>query len=129
MLTQHELNEFKGLLERRFLAVREEIRQALLQSDEQSHVELAGRVPDFENSALADLLVDVSLADIDRHVEEIRDIDAALLRIAQGGYGVCVDCEGDIDAQRLRAYPTAKRCLACQVAHERRRTARGSTSL
>lgn len=129
MLTQHDLNAFKGLLERRFLTVRDEIRQMLLQSDAQSHVELAGRVPDFENSALADLLVDVSLADVGRHVGEIRDIDAALLRIAQGGYGVCIDCEEDIDVQRLRAYPTAKRCLACQVAHERRRAAPGSISL
>lgn len=129
MLTQHELNGFRGILERRFLDVRERIRQMLLQSDEQSHVELAGRVPDLENSALADLLVDVSLADIDRRVEEIRDIDAALLRIAQGGYGICVDCEDDIDARRLRAYPTAKRCRPCQALHEQRHASPHGTSL
>ena len=67
---------------------------------------------------MADLLVDVSLAGVDRLVAEIRDIDAALLRIAEGGYGVCADCGEDIDVQRLDAWPTAKRCRSCQERYE-----------
>ena len=130
MLTQQQRAEFKDILQKRFLDVREQIRQALLQADEESYIELAGQVRDMENSSLADLLVDVSLADIDRHVEEIRDIDAALLRIAEGTYGICMDCDNDIDIARLQAYPTAKRCRPCQVKYEdRRREPHRSTSL
>ena len=129
MLTQHQLNEFRRILERRFLEVREEIRQELLQSDEQSYIELAGQVPDLENSALADLLVDIALADIDRHVQEIRDINAALLRIAEESYGLCCDCGESIDLARLGAYPTAKRCLSCQSKTESRFARLRSTSL
>lgn len=130
MLTQQQLMEFKRMLQQRFLAEREAIRQALLQADEQSYVELAGQVCDLEDSSLANLLVDVQLADIDRHVEVIRDIDTALLRIAEGNYGLCSDCGEVIDSNRLQAYPTAKRCLPCQARYEgRRREPHRSTSL
>jgi DnaK suppressor protein len=130
MLTQYQINAFKDTLGRRFQSVREEIRQALLRSDEQSYIELAGRVHDAEEASVADLLVDVSLADIDRHVEEIRDIDAALSRIATGRFGTCCDCGEAIEVARLEAYPTAKRCAPCQAAYEKRRpVASRSTSL
>ena len=110
MLNRDQINAFRENLELRFRELREEIRQALLQSDEQSYIELAGRVHDMEEASVADLLVDVSLADIDRHVEEIRDIDAALGRIATGTYGVCTDCGEGIEVARLEVHPTAKRC-------------------
>jgi DnaK suppressor protein len=84
MLTQQQIGDFRKLLEGRFLGVRASIRQALVQTDKENYLEVAGRVADLENSSLADLLIDVSFADIDRPVEEVRDIDAALLRIAQG---------------------------------------------
>jgi DnaK suppressor protein len=130
MLTQQQLGDFRKILEQRFQEVRESIRQALLQADEQNYVALAGRVGDLENSSLADLLVDVSLAEIDRLVEEIRDIDASLLRIAHGSYGLCTDCGDEIEVARLRAYPTAKRCRPCQMLYEERgRVPHRSTSL
>lgn len=129
MLNRDQINAFRETLELRFRELREEIRQAMLQSDEQSYIELAGRVHDMEEASVADLLVDVSLADIDRHVEEIRDIDAALGRIATGTYGVCSDCGEGIEVARLEAYPTAKRCRPCQVIQESRQTAPRGGSL
>lgn len=129
MLNRDQINAFRETLKLRFRELREEIRQALLQSDEQSYIELAGRVHDMEEASVADLLVDVSLADIDRHVEEIRDIDAALGRIATGTYGVCSDCGEGIEVARLEAYPTAKRCRPCQVIQESRQTAPRGGSL
>lgn len=130
MPTQHQIKAFRESLEQRYRQLREDIRQTLLQSDEQSYIELAGRVHDVEEESVADLLVDVSLADIDRHVEEIRDIDAALARIATGSFGTCCDCGEAIELQRLEAYPTAKRCRPCQETCEKRRpVAPHSTSL
>ncbi|MGQ0811895.1 MAG: TraR/DksA family transcriptional regulator [Nitrospiraceae bacterium] len=41
-------------------------------------------------------------------------LDAALHRLDEGSYGVCEDCEEAISAQRLKAIPFAKRCVACQ---------------
>lgn len=120
MLTRQQINAFREILEQRFRQLREDISQTLMRSDEQSYIELAGRVHDMEEASVADLLVDVSLADIDRHVEEIRDIDAALARIATGSFGICCDCGEPIGMQRLEAYPTARRCRPCQTTYEKR---------
>ncbi len=38
--------------------------------------------------------------------------------MADGRYGVCVDCGAEIGYEPLLAYPTAKRCIACQRQHE-----------
>ena len=72
-------------------------------------------VHDTGEASVADLLEDVELATVDRHIDEIRDIDAALLRIAHGTYGSCIDCEGPIESRRLEVQPTARRCHACQT--------------
>ncbi|MGR8942320.1 MAG: TraR/DksA family transcriptional regulator [Gammaproteobacteria bacterium] len=118
-LTDHQINVFMMKLNDRFMALRREISAELLSLDNEHYGELAGRVHDTGEEALADLLVDIELASIDRHVQEIRDIDAALMRIAQGGYGECCDCRAPIAIARLEAYPTARRCVICQEAHDR----------
>ncbi|GAA2015850.1 TraR/DksA family transcriptional regulator [Microbacterium ulmi] len=41
------------------------------------------------------------------------EIDLALARVADGTYGTCVDCGRAIPDARLRARPTALRCVAC----------------
>ena len=118
MLTEKQIRYFKKTLDDRFFELREEIRLELLKTDDQSYIELAGKVHDIGEASVADLLVDLQLADIDRHIQEIRDIDSALLRIAGGAFGFCGDCRIAIVAERLQAYPTAKRCHRCQVNHE-----------
>ncbi len=44
---------------------------------------------------------------------ELREIEAALARIADGTYGVCEVCGGAIGRDRLRALPATRRCLGC----------------
>jgi DnaK suppressor protein len=117
-LADSRINELKQALKSRFRALREEIRQELLASDNERYIDLAGQVHDFEEQSVADLLVDVNLATIDRHIRELQDIDAALLRIANNEYGVCLDCEGPIGYERLKVEPAAARCRDCQEHHE-----------
>src|SRR5210317_1086710 len=103
MLTENQKQIIKEELNARFLSLREEIRHELLTTDEQQYIDLAGEVHDVGEESLADLLVDLQLASIHRHVQEVRDIDAALLRIASDEYGRCVDCGVSIELQRLKA--------------------------
>lgn len=49
-----------------------------------------------------------------RDSEELDRLDAALRRIEDGSYGLCVDCGVGIPAARLHAAPDALRCIACQ---------------
>jgi RNA polymerase-binding protein DksA len=118
MATKNQVRELKKKLDKRYFDLHEEIRQELLASDEQRFIDLAGEVHDLEEASVADLLADLDLAILDLHIEEIRDIDAALMRIARNEYGVCLDCGENILIKRLRAYPTAKRCLACQSRYD-----------
>jgi DnaK suppressor protein len=54
----------------------------------------------------------------DREQEEYDEIEAALERLRAGTFGWCERCQGAIPVERLRAMPTARRCLACQRAEE-----------
>jgi RNA polymerase-binding protein DksA len=118
-LSDHELTAFKQRLKQRAGELLADIRQALLASQQQHYIDLAGQVHDLEEQSVADLLVDVDLAHQDRHIQEIRDIEAALIRIATRTYGVCIDCDGPITLERLQVYPTAKRCQQCQTHYEK----------
>ena len=108
----------KKRLEQRRVELLSLIHKQLLESDNQTYNDLAGRVHDSAEEAVADLLADIGFADIDREVSEVSDIEQALIRIATGMYGVCIDCEAVISFDRLSAYPMAKRCLACRQQHE-----------
>jgi RNA polymerase-binding transcription factor len=44
----------------------------------------------------------------------LREVQDALLRIEQGTYGVCHECEEPISEKRLNAVPWAKFCVSCQ---------------
>ncbi|MEO7130544.1 MAG: TraR/DksA C4-type zinc finger protein [Dermatophilaceae bacterium] len=43
--------------------------------------------------------------------DHVREIDAAIERVAAGTYGVCEVCHRSIDAARLGARPTARTCV------------------
>ena len=45
--------------------------------------------------------------------DDIKAVDAALDRVANGTYGICARCGRPIGADRLRARPTAELCIAC----------------
>lgn len=57
---------------------------------------------------------DLAFALDERESAELVAIDEALQRIADGSYGLCVDCGVDIVTARLHANPTAMRCVDCQ---------------
>jgi RNA polymerase-binding transcription factor DksA len=119
MLTAKQLGELKAKLESRNRQLREEIRQELLDSDEEHYIDLAGQVHDLEEESVADLLIDLGLSIIDMHIKELRDVEAALRRMHVGAYGVCIECDDEMELARLKAFPTARRCLPCQENYER----------
>ena len=115
-----ELHDVRTRLLERSAIVLADIRRELVKCDQEQYASLADRIADPGEKSVADLLVDVDLAEITRDVEEIREIEAALLRIARGTYGRCIECGEAIGRQRLSAVPAASRCHACQEAVERR---------
>jgi DnaK suppressor protein len=118
--TQYELEQLRRRLLDREDALRADIQRELRKYDSEQYGKLADGVADPGEQSVADLLVDVDLAEITRDVTEVREIEHALLRLAQGAYGDCVDCGTPIESARLHYAPATQRCLECQERFERR---------
>jgi DnaK suppressor protein len=118
-LQNKQLESLQKAMRARQVQLREEIRQALIKSDSEHYLQIADSVRELEDESFADLIVDVGLAEIDRDLDELRAIDAALLRVADGSYGVCEACDKPIDVKRLNLTPQALRCIDCQTIFER----------
>jgi len=54
-----------------------------------------------------------------RHSFMLKKIEGALLKIKNGTFGNCEECEGEIEINRLRARPVATQCIACKEEGER----------
>ena len=89
------LNELAARVEH----VEEELRAPVSASYSEQATEREGDevLEDLEQAALA----------------EIAAIRAALARIADGTYGQCVSCGGEIAPARLESVPHAALCIAC----------------
>ena len=61
---------------------------------------------------------DVAFAINEHETAELLDIEAALLRIKEGVYGLCVDCATHIPAPRIDAATHTQRCVTCQTTFE-----------
>lgn len=72
------------------------------------------RSTENDDWAQADAERDLAFALDERESAELVAIDAALQRIADGSYGLCLDCGAAIATARLHASPTAMRCVDCQ---------------
>ena len=117
-LTNTDLHRYEQRLRAQQAALREHIQNVLLDSKRDELTQLAGRVHDRGEEAVADLLASTSLALIDREVSELRDTEAALQRIRVGTFGDCESCGDPIERERLDAYPSARRCIDCEREHE-----------
>ncbi|HEX9051440.1 MAG TPA: TraR/DksA C4-type zinc finger protein [Anaeromyxobacter sp.] len=99
-------------------------RRAILETARRADAELdalrsAERDPEFEEGAQTEheAFTLSRLGEAQRR--ELVQIDAALARLDAGEYGLCADCEQEIDPRRLRALPYALLCAECATRRER----------
>ncbi len=118
-LSRPELASRRAALQDRLAVMIKEIRSNLETGKNQEYTEVSEQVRDLGDAATADVLIDARIFDIQRDVEELKDIRKALRRMEEGSYGWCIDCGEPIALARLRAQPAAARCLPCQSRHER----------
>ena len=118
-LNRRDMIQLASLIEERRDALREEIHREVARARSETYAEIAGATHDRGEEALADLVADLGNAEVTRDLQELRGLEAALHRIADGGFGVCADCGADVPLERLRVQPAAERCLECQARHEK----------
>ncbi len=100
-------------VKQRLLARRDELR-----SREASANAGLRQQPDLSNGDYADVATQSEqnglLSALSRTADaELKRIDAALQRLRDGRYGVCMRCGEPIEPERLQAIPDTSRCATC----------------
>jgi DnaK suppressor protein len=128
-LNPEQARELRGAIDERRTALQSELRKDVNRSREQQHGEPAGPAPDAGDASVADLIADLDHAEVERGLGELRQLDAARSRMDEGSYGECLQCGRDIQYERLRANPSALRCIDCQTLFEKTHAQGGGSSL
>jgi DnaK suppressor protein len=74
-----------------------------------------------DDDAVVDAMDAMEITGLARSNAELAIVEAALDRLARGGFGECSACGKALPLARLEAAPDAALCIACQEAVERAR--------
>jgi DnaK suppressor protein len=105
-MTKTELNKFKEALENK----QAELAQVLRNREGITIEKSPDALDEVQNAAEREL----AIRNLDRESNLLRNVRAALARIDEGTFGVCLHCEEDISIKRLNAVPWAPYCIQCQ---------------
>lgn len=128
-LSAEQTRQFQDRLVQRHQTLRQEVHEALMESEDQQFQALAGRVHDPAEESVADLITDLNIRQVDHLAQELYAVESSLGRLRNGTYGVCIDCGTDINVERLNAVPTALRCIDCQSRFENEYATGGTPTL
>jgi DnaK suppressor protein len=62
---------------------------------------------------------ELAICNLDRDSNLLRNVRAALARIEESSFGVCLCCEEEINPKRLAAVPWTAFCIVCQELADR----------
>jgi DnaK suppressor protein len=113
-LTAAERSTLAKQLQDRRRVLRTDLADKLNTQDNPALLGLRNRMEETDDWAVADLETALDVAEVSRDASELREVEAALIRVKAGSYGECVDCGNDIPYARLAANPSAARCISCQ---------------
>ena len=119
-LSDPDLRHLADRLRQRHVELRAAIRSLFADHDDPETMALRNRLEDTDDWAVADALSELDIAIVARDLRELSQVQAALRRLSEGAYGMCVECGLTIPSARLDANPWALRCVRCQEAVEKR---------
>jgi DnaK suppressor protein len=105
-MTTGELHRFRAILTARVAELQRLTRQRDGITVERS-ADLLEEIQAASGRALA-------VSNLDRDYSQLQNARAALLRIQEGNFGACEQCDEDIHPKRLVAVPWAAFCIRCQ---------------
>jgi DnaK suppressor protein len=110
-MNQTELEKYKEILE----AKQAELSMGLRNRDEIAIEKTPDALDEVQQAGEREL----AIRNLDREATLLRNVRAALRRIADGSYGVCQHCDEEIKPKRLQAVPWTMYCIRCQEAADR----------
>ncbi len=72
--------------------------------------------------------MDLTISVINKDWETRKSVERALRLLAEGEYGICEDCDAEINPKRLDAIPWTTICLDCQQDRDSTATFQGKAS-
>ena len=112
-------SNWRDKIKEMLLQMKKELLQGVVQSIKDESDYLKNDVGDFYDHASNDRDRELALTFTDRERTKLVQIDEALKRIEEGGYGECDNCMDEIGEDRLKVMPFAQLCLSCKIELER----------
>jgi len=112
-------SNWRDKIKKMLLQMKKELMQGVVQSIKNESDYLKNDVGDFYDHASNDRDRELALMFTDRERTKLVQIDEALKRIEEGGYGECDNCMDEIGEDRLKVMPFAQHCLSCKIELER----------
>ncbi len=118
-MKKDKMQHYKEIL----LQEREKVLQDLMESDESFKSLLEDEmhnVNDFVDEASSKITQNILTAMSKNHQQKITAIEAALRRIIENNFGVCVSCGENITEDRLETVPWTTLCIKCKTENEKK---------
>jgi DnaK suppressor protein len=110
-MSKSELNRYRNILE----AKQAELELMVRNRDGITIEKSPDALDEVQHAAEREL----AIRNLDRESNLLRNVRAALRRIDEGSFGVCLHCEEDINPKRLNAVPWTAFCIHCQEMADR----------
>jgi DnaK suppressor protein len=110
-MSKSEVSKFKNIL----AAKQAELEQLVRNRDGITIEKSPDALDEVQHAAEREL----AIRNLDRESNLLRNVRAALRRIDEGSFGVCLHCEEDINPKRLNAVPWTAFCIQCQEMADR----------
>ncbi|WP_319781529.1 transcriptional regulator, TraR/DksA family protein [Oceanisphaera sp. IT1-181] len=104
-------------LEERLAAEASDRRLAFLQAVHALDIDLADQLKDLSPDEWADYSALSVWPQLQPHIKQLQQVDAALCQQQLGLYGLCSDCEVELSREQLYQDPCRQRCSQCHSKH------------
>ncbi len=114
-MTKTNIESFRRLLE----AKRKEL---IIGGSDREEILIENAAEEFDRLQ-QQLNREVAIRNLDREAKLLKEVQAALKRIEEDTFGICLRCDEPLAEKRLKALPWAAYCVACQETIDRQRAA------
>lgn len=115
-----KLDFFRSELENKKREILDEAGKTMSEMTDQT-----SNVPDPNDRATIESGRSFELRIRGRERKLLSKIDEALVRIEEGTFGICEDCDEEIGLKRLEARPVTTLCIDCKTAQETQEKSKG----
>lgn len=120
-LNEIQLSQFRDQLDIEQVQIRSSICAIFRASSHASHLLAANNLARLSTDELIEFTQKIDNPSLSKKVEKLKNVDASLISIELGMFGLCSDCESELDTLLLKATPTTQRCPDCEVKYQKQR--------